>query len=336
MATQLSVMVDTGVPLADALESIAEQSARPGMKALVGDICEMVKGGCEFSTALQKYPKIFGQLFIALMRASEVSGTMGVMLTRVSEYLQQERDTRKKIAGAMTYPICMLSFSVLVVVGLLTFVMPRFEKIYSGKGVLLPLPTRILLGLSGGIIHYWPFILVGVLGLVVGLVWYFRSAAGRRTIDAVRVYTPIVGGMYRKNYLARSLRTMATMISTGVSILEGLEITAAVVGNHYFARIWIAVGERIKEGANLSAELRECKLIPPSVTAMVAAGEKTGKLGPVMNRVAGFCEEDLGVAVKSVTTMIEPLMIIVMGFVIGGIAMALLLPIFSISKVVAH
>lgn len=335
MATQLAVMVETGVPLSESLDAIAEQST-DGMKAVMQDVAEAVRGGTEFSSALERHPKVFGKLFVAMMRASEASGTMGTMLQRVSDYLQQERDTIRKIKGAMTYPLCMLVFCMLVVVSVLVFILPRFDKIYADKGAMLPLPTLVLLNLSKGIINHWPIILVALAGAVVGGIYYFRSRSGQILLDGLRINAPIIGPMFRKAYLARSLRTMSTMVTTGVSMLEGLGIAAQVAGNYYFARIWDDLAERVKEGCTLSDQLSTSKLVPRTVSQMISAGEKTGKLGTVMNRVAGFCEDDLNVAVKTVTSMIEPMMIIVMGLLVGGIAIALLLPVMSISKVAAH
>lgn len=335
MATQLAVMVETGVPLSESLDAIAEQST-DGMKAVMQDVAEAVRGGTEFSSALERHPKVFGKLFVAMMRASEASGTMGTMLQRVSDYLQQERDTIRKIKGAMTYPLCMLVFCMLVVVSVLVFILPRFDKIYADKGAALPLPTLVLLNLSKGIINHWPIILVALAGAVVGGIYYFRSRSGQILLDGLRINAPIIGPMFRKAYLARSLRTMSTMVTTGVSMLEGLGIAAQVAGNYYFARIWDDLAERVKEGCTLSDQLSTSKLVPRTVSQMISAGEKTGKLGTVMNRVAGFCEDDLNVAVKTVTSMIEPMMIIVMGLLVGGIAIALLLPVMSISKVAAH
>jgi len=333
--TQLAVMVDTGVPISEALDAIASQCDHPSLQVVIQDLSDEVKAGTEFSSALQKHPKIFNRLFLALMRASEVSGTMGNMLERTSEYMTREQQTRKQIKGALTYPLCMLCFCLLVVVGLLIFIMPKFEKIYAGKGAVLPLPTRLLLGLSNGLIDYWPFVTAGVVALAVGGWFYFSSPGGKIFLDRARIRLPIFGKMYRTAYLARSLRTMATMVSTGVNMLDGLSITAQVAGNYFYQKIWLDLAESVKEGATLSAELAGCALIPRTVGQMIAAGERTGKLSLVMNRVADFYEEQLKVSVKTVTSMIEPLMIIVMGILIGGIAMALLLPIFSISKVIA-
>ena len=330
--TQMTVMLETGVTLAEALDAISEQTDEPKFKAVVTDLSEQVKAGIEFSAALDRYPRIFSRLFVALMRASEASGTMSSMLARASEYLGQERETVKRIKGAMIYPICMLSFCALVVVGLLVFILPRFEKIYSGKGALLPLPTRFLLGLSHGMVDYWYLVLGGTVGAIVGGWFFLQSESGKEFMDTVRIRIPVIGKMYRKAYLARSLRTMATMISTGVSLLEGLEITAAVSGNRHFAKIWDSVAEQAKEGRALAEELAEHPLIPSTVVHMVAAGERTGQLAKVMDRVADFCDEDVKIAVKSITSLIEPAMIIMMGILIGGIAMALLLPVFSMSK----
>ncbi len=335
-ATQLAVMVDTGVPLADALDCIAEQTVHTGLKKLVAELAERVKAGVEFSKALEAHPKHFSKLFVALMRASEASGTMGKMLQRVSEYMEQDRDTRKKIKGAMTYPVCMLSFCVLVVIALLAFVLPKFEKIYAGKGAALPMPTQILLSLSGVITGYWYLLILGLAGIIVGVYFYVRTPSGRMMLDKIRINMPVIGPMSRKACLARSLRTMSTMVSTGVGILDGLVITSQVAGNYYYAKIWTDLAERIKEGSTLSGELFKCKLVPRSVSQMVAAGEKTGKLSNVMDRVAGFCEDDLKVAVKTLTQMMEPAMIIIMGLIVGGIAIALLLPVFKLSKVITQ
>lgn len=334
-ATQLAVMVDTGVPLSEALDAIADQSENEAMRALVGEISKEVKGGVEFSACLERRPKHFGRLFTALMKASEASGTMGQMLQRLSGYLQSDRETRKHIKGAMVYPACMLAFCVVVVTGMLVFVLPRFETIYASKDVVLPMPTRLLLSLSMAIITYWPLFVLGLAGLGVGLWFYLHSERGKVMIDRLHIYLPIIGPMYRKASLARSLRAMSTMSSAGVSVLDALAITAQVAGNSFYAAVWMSLADGVQEGSSLSDQLLRCKLIPRTVTQMVSAGERTGRLGMVMDRVAEFCEADLKVAVKTVTAMVEPIMIVIMGAVIGAIALALLLPILSMSRVIA-
>lgn len=335
-ATQLAVMVDTGVPLTEAIDAIAEPSEHTVMGEVIRDLAEQVKAGTEFSAALETHPKVFSHLFVALMRASEASGAMGQMLQRLSTYMEQERQTRQRLKGALTYPMAMLGFCVAVVVGMLVFILPRFEKIYGAKGALLPLPTRVLLALSKAMVTNWELIVTAVAAAVVAGWLYLRTPGGRRLLDKIRLNIPVVGQMYRRAYLARSLRTMATMVNTDVSILEGLGITAQVAGNYYYQRLWMELAEGVKGGSTLSDQLYEFKLIPRTVSQMIAAGERTGRLATVMNRVAGFCEDELKVTVKTITSMIEPIMIVVMGLIVGGIALALLLPIFSISKVVAH
>ncbi len=335
-ATQLAVMVDTGVPLSEALDAISGPSSSGAMDEIVEDLSLRVKSGVEFSAALAAYPNVFNQLFVSLVKASEASGTMGEMLQRVSDYMEHQRQTRKQVKGALTYPVCMLSFCVLVVAALLAFVLPRFEQIYAGKGAVLPLPTRLLMAMSRGLVNHWQMVILALVGAAGCLWFYLQSSSSRRLIDALRIRMPILGPMYRKAYLARSLRTMATMISTGVTMLDGLAITARVAGNMHYEKIWLNLADAVKDGATLSGQLLQCPLIPRTVTQMIAAGEKTGQLSTVMNRVAKFCEDELDVSIKTVTSLIEPLMIIIMGLLVGGIALALLLPIFSMSNVIAN
>ncbi len=335
-SAQLAVMVDTGVPLSEALDMIGEQTEHTGMKKLLAEVSEDVKGGIEFSKALEKHPRHFDTLFVSLMRASEASGTMGPMLQRVSDYMEEQRKTRKRIKGAMIYPACMLGFCVVIIICLLVFVLPKFEKIYAGKKAVLPTPTRFLLGISHAFTDYWMFILGGVILGVTGLIMYVRTPGGKAAMDTFRLRMPIMGGMFRKACLARSLRCLSTMVSTGVGMVEGLEITSRVAGNRHYQAVWDKVSEGVQEGSNLSEGLIDSPLIPGNVCQMISAGEKSGKLGMVMDRVARFCEEDLKVAVKAITDMIEPVMIIIMGLIVGGIAMALLLPVFKMSKIAAN
>ncbi|MEI7835577.1 MAG: type II secretion system F family protein [Planctomycetota bacterium] len=334
-ATQLAVMVDTGVPLTDALGAIGSQSPNLGLRALAKELAEDVRGGVEFSVALEKYPAIFNNLFVALVKASEASGTMGRMLQRVSEYLEEEHKIRKKVVGAMMYPLCMLGFCVLVVVGILVFIMPRFEKIYSSKGSALPLPTQVLMTVSHALTNYWYAVLGGVVAASVAGYWYLRTPAGRIMMDQLRINMPLLGKMYRKACLARSLRTMATMTTSGVPVLEGLEITARVAGNYAYSKMWRNMSDGVREGQSLAGQLFQERLVPATISQMIDAGERTGRMSLVMDRVAKFCEDDLRNSIESLTSLIEPAMIIIMGGVIGGIAMALLLPVFSISKVMA-
>lgn len=333
---QLAVMVDTGVPLTEALDGIAEQTAHTGVQALVRDIGDQVKGGMPLSDALSRHPKHFNNLYLATVRASEATGRMGSMLHQLSEYLRGQREMRKQIRGAMVYPLVMLAFSLLVLVTMLGFILPRFRAIYAGKEAVLPAPTRFLLGLGDFVSGQWLALLGGVTVAGVAAAWYLGSPGGRRMLDAVRLHVPLAAPMYQKLYVSRALRTLATMITSGVTLLDGLEITAAVVGNTFHREMWLRIRERLKEGRTLTDELFASRLVPHGVAQMVASGEKSGRLASVMERVADYCETDLRIGIKALTGLIEPAMIVLMGAFVGAVAIALLLPVFSISKVVAH
>ncbi len=335
-ASQLAVMVDTGVPLPDALDGIAEQTAAEGFRAVLQDVSEQVKSGTDFSAALAKYPRVFGRLFVAMVKASEASGTLGRMLQRISKYLEHQRQVRKRVKGALVYPAALLGFCLLVVIGMLTFVLPRFEQVYAGRQAVLPTPTRALLGLSHFLIDQYLLLLAGVAAAVLAGWLFFRSPGGQVALDRARLGMPVLGKIYHRACTARSLRTLSTLVATGVGVLESMEITAEVSGNVFFHRMWRRLRDRLREGAALSQEMAQEELVPRCICQMVSAGEQSGKLPQVLDRVAGFCEEDLESSVRTATSLIEPAMIIIMGFIVGGIAIALLLPVFRLSQVVAR
>jgi type IV pilus assembly protein PilC len=302
---------------------------------MVDDLAEQVKAGSTFSSALKRRPREFSPLFVNMIRASEATGSMGSMLRRVCQYMQNEREIRKQVAGAMIYPIGLLGFSVTIVMAMMLFVLPRFEKIYEGKDAVLPLPTRIMLGASNFLIGNWVVLGIAAVAAVAGLIFWKKSPGGRATLDRLKIRAPLFGPLYTKLYVSRSLRTLGTMLSSGVEMLEALEITAGVVGNEVYARMWRDVATHLSQGETLTDQLFAQAVLPRSIAQMIASGEKSGRLSEVMERVSDFCEGDLKIGVKSMTTMIEPLMIITMGLIVGAIAIALLLPIFKISNVVA-
>ena len=335
-ANQLAVMVETGVSLPDALDCIVQQAEREEFRNVVIDISNQVKGGVEFSTALSKYPKIFNKLFISMVKASEASGTMGKMLQRIAHYLDEQYRIRRQVKGAVAYPIGLLCFCVTVVVIMIVFILPRFEKIYASKGAVLPLPTRILLGISNGLVNNWSAVLAVLILITAGIYFYLQSPNGKMMLDRIKINLPVLGKMFRKRILERSFQTLSTIVDSGVGLLDALEITAEVSGNIFYADIWRKVAAKVKEGSSLSEELSKYPLIPPSVSQMISAGERTGKLGAVLDRLAKFCQQELEIAIKTTTNFIEPAMIMIMGVVVGGVAIAMLLPIFSISRVVAQ
>lgn len=335
-ATQMAVMMDTGVGLTEALTSIIEQSESQGFKDVLGKVLLDVQAGTPLSTALAKHPKAFKPLLVNLVRASESSGKMGLMFDRAAGYLSTQRETRKKVVSALIYPAFLMFMSVNVVIFLLTYLMPKFAGIYKGREQMLPVPTKILMAVSNWMATNWMWWVSAVVVLIVGGALFARSPAGQRPLNWVVLRIPLIGSMMRKSYLARSLRTLGTLIDSGVPMLDAVGITRSVVGNIYYQDMWDRVDDRVQQGEQLSAPLIETPLVPRSVTQMIRAGETSGKLGVVLDRISTFLERDLDQAIKRVTQMIEPIMIFVMGGIVGSIVIALLLPIFTISRVMNH
>ena len=334
-ANQLAIMVDTGVPLSDALEASIMDEPQSGFRRVVEDVIERVQSGQEFSAALAKHPRAFPRFFANIIKASEASGLLGTMLQRAATYMTNQRETRKRIQGAMAYPLAMIGFCVLVAIFLLTYLLPKFIHIFESRGAALPAPTRILIGTSEFLVQNSYFLLPAVLGAGLGTWLFARTPQGRIVASWLRINLPIIGHMYRKAYTTVTMRTMGTLIDSGVSMLETVAITRSVVDNHYYEELLDKVDEQLRKGNLLSDCLRGSDLYPHSVIQMVLAGERGGQMGPVMSRVADFCEKDLNNAIKMATTLIEPALVVFMGIFIGGVVMALLLPIFSLSKVIS-
>ncbi|XAM01096.1 type II secretion system F family protein [Phycisphaeraceae bacterium D3-23] len=334
---QLSVMVDTGVPISEALQCCADQSDCAGFKTVLQDVADRVQSGSDLSSSMQQHPKVFPTVMCSLIKASELSGTMGKMLDRISKYMSKEAGTLRKIKGALTYPAVMISFVILITVLLLLFVLPRFATIYAGRGAALPAPTRLLLGVSGSFQNFWWVYLGAVLALAALVVCGFVTQTGRGVVDYLKLNTPVVGPLFRKLYVTRATRTMGTMIDAGVPILDMIPIAKAVTANSYYNVFWENVDQKLRTGSQLSEPFFQNKgeLMPSSVAQMISAGEKSGRLGEVLHKVAEFTEEEFDEQVKNATKFIEPAMVVVMGGIIGFVAIALLLPIFQVSTVVS-
>lgn len=335
-AMQLSVMVDTGVPLSESLHALSEQSFSDTFVAVLKTIDQSVTGGKDFSSTLEQFPKVFPHYFISLVRASEISGTMGPMLRKLSEYLVSQRDMQKKVKGALIYPCFMFVMSISVTIFLLTVVLPKFTAIFASRKVALPLPTQILMAVSHSLLGYWYLWVIGAGLVIFALILLLKTTTGRRVADYIKLHLPVFGSMYHKLYLSRSLSTMGTMITSGVQVLDCLAIVKDVAGNHYYQCLWDEVRNKVQNGAQLSEPLLKSPLIPKSVGQMIMSGEKTGELANVVTRVAAYMEEDLRTAIKTATQFIEPVMIGVMGAMIGGVAIAMLMPILTISRVMAQ
>jgi type IV pilus assembly protein PilC len=339
--TQLSVMLESGVVLSDALDAIAAQAEHGTFKMVIMDVADKVKGGENFSKALAWYPKVFNTMFISMVKASEASGRMAEMLNVLSGYLNFESETRKRIKGALTYPFIMALMAVAATGTLMFFVLPRFMRIYESRGAALPKLTQVLVSFSkilGNLQIMTVFVTVAVFA-AAGLYYWAGTLTGRRVIDFIKIHTPVVGTMFIDTVVTRSMRIMATMINTGVNLLESIEVMQGSCQNYYFRRLWIVVDEKIRDGYQLSESILISPghdLIAPGIIQMLRAGEKSGKLGEVCDKISVFYERKLEASIRNVMTLIEPVMITIMGSIIGTIAIALLLPVFRISSVIAH
>jgi type IV pilus assembly protein PilC len=366
--TQLAVMLDSGVVLSDALDAIAEQAEYGTFKMITIDVAETVKSGESFSKALASYPKVFDSMFISMVKASEASGTMVEMLRVLSGYLNFESETRKRIKGALTYPFIMALMAVVATGILIFFVLPRFMKIYEARGAALPKITQILVGLSQmlGDFQVVTIILTVVILTSIALYYCCKTLTGRRVIDYLKIRTPVLGTMFVDMVITRSMRIMATMINTGVKLLDAIDVIQDSCENYYFKLLWAKTDEKIRDGYQLSESLQisqgsegapfheanpktvtepqkqssafrtPTQLIAPGIIQMLRAGEKSGKLGEVSDKISVFYEKKLEASIRATTALIEPLMITILGVIIGTIAIALLLPVFRISTVIAH
>ena len=331
---QLAVMIKAGISIRAALEAIAEQAENPKFKEILNQIKKDVESGKSFSEALSKYPKTFSPLYINMVKASELSGSFGHMLERIVEYLNAQLETRQMVAGAMVYPCIILVMAMGTTVFLLLFVVPQFVSIFKGKEHILPVPTKVLLFLSAFMRNYWYLILIGMAASAWSFYTMIQTQWGRLWWDKTKLTVPLFKKMFRALYITRSLHTMGELVNAGVPMLDTLAITADISGNQLYRRMWRAVYASVKQGKKISQPLQKSPLLPRAVVQMIGAGEESGKLGETLDNVSKFYNKELKVTIKAVTSMIEPLMIVAMGGVVGFIAMSIILPIFKMSQLV--
>jgi type IV pilus assembly protein PilC len=334
-SNQLSIMAETGVTLSEALESISQQELRPNAVALVRDLLTQVQSGSDFSSALARHPRSFPRLYVALIRASEKSGMLAKMLLRATTYLRDEAEVLRRVRGALTYPAIMLAFAVTTTIFLLAFVMPRFTVIYASRGAALPAPTRMLMAVSGCVTGHWAMLLGAAIAAYVLGYMFLGSPFGRRCWHAAQLHMPLLGPLFRKLYLARGIRMIGTMSGAGVSLVDCVQTAHDLTSNTLYQEMWQDVLLKIQSGKQMSEPLAASPLVPRSLAQMVQSGERSGKLSFVLEQIAGHAEQELKETIADLTRYIEPAMIVVMGGIIGSVAIALMLPIFSISKVIA-
>jgi type IV pilus assembly protein PilC len=327
-----ATMIDAGLPIVQCLEILSSQAENKRFGKILAQIRSSVEGGLTLSDAMRRFPKIFDNLFVNLVAAGEAGGILDTILQRLSQYMEKSQKLRRRVKGAMSYPIIVLFIAGIVVVVLLTKVIPVFEKMFKDfGGGKLPAPTQVVIDLSFAMRHYLPFIVAGLAALVTGWRLILRTRKGRLAWDGMLLKLPILGNVLRKTVVARFTRTMGTLLSSGVPILDAMEIVGKTAGNVVVQDGIMFVRARISEGKDMSTPLMETGLMPPMVVQMISVGEQTGALDAMLTKIADFYEEEVDVAVASMTSMIEPLLMVFLGTVVGGLVIAMYLPIFEMA-----
>ena len=334
-ARQFATMINAGLSLTKCLSILASQSESKELREVIAQLGRDVEAGQSLSEAMARHPKVFPPIFINMVRAGETGGVLDEVLLRVADHFEQEMALKARIKSAMTYPITMGVLVMLVLVAMMTFVVPTFQQMFADMGGELPLPTQILVAVSEGV-RGWPG-LVTVLAIVAAAVTFRRwkvTVNGKYTWDATKLRMPVIGGLVRKIALARFTRTFGTLVSAGVPILSALDIVADTSGNEVVARAVKNVRAAIKEGETIAKPLSEAPVFPSMAVQMIAVGEETGALDAMLNKIAEFYEEEVATAVDGLTSLIEPLMMASLGLVVGGIIVALYMPMFQVITLV--
>jgi len=328
---QFSVMIDAGLPLVQCLEILASQQENKTFQKVLTGTRGSVEGGATLSTAMRQYPKVFDSLYVNMVEAGETGGILDTILQRLSSYIEKSVKLQRAVKSAMVYPIGVLSVAGGVIVLLLWKVVPIFATLFAGLGVDLPLPTKIVIGLSNIIGSIFGLLILVAIGAgIFGLKVWYGTPQGRYAIDATILRLPVIGILMRKIAVARFTRTLGTLISSGVPILEGLDITARTAGNAVVEKALQQVRKSLEEGKSLTDPLRDSNVFPGMVTQMISVGEQTGAMDAMLQKIADFYEEEVDAAVKDLLTALEPIMIVVLGVVVGGVVISMYMPLFSL------
>src|ERR1051325_1026683 len=330
---QFSVMIDAGLPLVQCLEILAANQENPTFQKTLTGVRTTVEGGATLANAMRQYPKVFDDLTTNMIEAGETGGILDIILQRLSTYVEKAVKLRAAVKSALIYPVAVISLAVLIVGALLKWVVPIFANLFAGLGVALPLPTRIVMGLSAFVGQFWWFFILGGVGLVFGIKQVRKDPQGKYWMDFGMLKLPVIGILLRKIAVARFTRTLGTLITSGVPILEGLSITAKTSGNAVLEDALMKVRKAVEEGRTIVDPLKECGVFPNMVTQMIGVGEATGAMDAMLQKIADFYEDEAATAPKNMLAMLEPIIIGILGVTIGGIVISLYMPLFSmISK----
>jgi len=331
---QFATMVNSGLPILRALSILADQSSNPTLKKTLAACRTDVEQGASLSQAFQKHPKIFNDLYVSMVRSGETGGSLDTTLIRLAETLEKEVKLRGKIKSAMTYPVAVVGLVILIMTAMLLFVVPQFESIYGQLGGTLPLPTRVLLGLSSIFKSVWWLILLGAVGFRFAFRRYKKTEAGRMTVDGIKLRIPIFGSLFHRTALARFASTSAMLLRSGVPILQALDIVMDTVNNRVISTALRDVQGAVREGESMARPLLKHAVFPPMVVQMIAVGEETGQVDTMLEKVAAFYEQEVEAAVDALTSLIEPLLIAVIGGAVGAAVVALYMPMFNIINMI--
>ena len=331
---QFATMINAGLPLVQALDILAQQTENKILAGVTRQVVYDVESGQTLADALRKHPKAFSDLYVNMVAAGEAGGILDTILQRLAQFLEKNDAIVRKVKGAMVYPAVILTVAVVAVAVLLIFVIPTFQNMFASVNLELPLPTRIVIGASNVLKGYW-WAIIGVIGIsVFGITRYYKTAPGRLQIDGLLLRFPVLGDVLRKSAVSRFTRTLGTLISSGVSILDGLEITARTAGNMVIHNAVMESRQSIASGDTIAAPLQRSKVFPPMVISMIAVGEQTGGLDEMLSKIADFYDEEVDAAVGTLLSLMEPIMIVVLGVVVGGMVVAMYLPIFDMVNAV--
>ncbi len=328
---QFSTMIDAGLPLVQGLNILAEQTENRTFKGILKQVTKDVEGGSTLADALGRHPKVFDALFVNLIAAGEVGGILDTIMQRLATYIEKAEKLKSQIKGAMTYPLVVIGIAILCVAVIMIFVIPVFQDMFSSFGKALPAPTQLVVNMSNFTKGNWYYMLLGLMVFVWIFRRYRRTHSGRRNIDSIVLKLPIFGELIKKTAIARFTRTLGTMLSSGVPILDALEITARTSGNVIVEEVIYDARSSIAEGQTVAEPLAETDIFPGMVTQMISVGESTGALDAMLEKIADFYDDEVDAAVSAMTSMLEPLLLLFLGGSLGGLAVALYLPIFQMA-----
>lgn len=329
---QLATLLGSGIPIMQSIEVLAQSQRSVGMSFALKAIAQDISRGRRFGEAMAEHPLVFDRFYVNMVKAGEESGNIDAILGRLAIYIEKAVKIQSKVKGAMVYPIAIIVVAFAVVAGLMIFVIPKFEALFSSSGSELPALTKVVVSMSKFFMSYWWLMIGGSVGFVFLTINYYRTDDGKKTIDGVLIDLPYMGDLIQKSAVARFTRTLSTLLGSGVSIMEALEIASKVTGNHVIENALIRAREAISEGKSLTVPLMKEKYIPQMVTQMIGVGEQTGNIDQMLNKVADFYEDEVDVAVSALTSVMEPLLMVVLGAIVAFIVVAMYLPIFNMAS----